>query len=335
MKKHITHFLLLTTLVGTALGQGSGQKYAVLIGGLGGSPENQQVFRDYLFQTRQAFVEEIGMASENVTVLGERAIAEESFVNGVATAETIREQFGQLAESVTATDDVYVVLFGHGSFDGTSAKLNIPRRDLADIDYAALLDGLAAQRIIFVNTASASGPFLDVLSHPRVITITATQTGTQRNMTRFPQYFIEALTSPAADGDKDGDLSVKEVFDYAAASTLRSYEAESHLATERPMLDDNGDGQGTRSDQLEGAADGNVAAVTFLRRQELTLAADRSDASPALRELLNQKETIERAIADIKSQKETLTEDAYYERLEEQFVRLARLNNEIDALVEG
>lgn len=323
--------LVLCTVVGGAFGQGERQKYTVLIGGLGGSAEHQQLFRDYLFQTQQAFTQEFGVPASNIHVFGERAIEGETFVDEVGTADAIRAHFALLAATVQPIDEVYVILFGHGSFDGTSAKLNIPRRDLADTDYGELLSALPAERMVFINTASASGPFIEALSRPNRVVLTATQTGTQRNLTRFPKYFIEALTNPAADGDKNGDLSIKEVFNYAAESTLRSYEAENHLATERPMLDDNGDGQGTRSDQLEGATDGNIASVTFLKRQSLGIALASSDMNAELQALLRDKETIERDIADLKSQKNVLAVDMYYDRLEVLFIQLAQLNDQIEA----
>lgn len=333
--KRIGFILLLCGMVSVLYAQGERQKYAILIGGLGGSPEHQELFREYLFQTHQAFIGELGFPEANVTVFGERAIADEVFVNEVGTADAIRAHFANLAAQVQPIDEVYVMLFGHGSFDGTSAKLNIPRRDLADTDYAELLSDVAAERMVFVNTASASGPFIDALSRPNLVVLTATQTGTQRNLTRFPKYFIEALTNPAADGDKNGDLSIKEIFNYTAESTLRSYEAEGHLATERPMLDDNGDGQGTRSDQLEGAADGNIASVMFVKRQSLggVLAAG-GEANPELQTMLRDKEALERDIADLKGQKSILDIDTYYERLEVLFVQLSRLNEQVESLME-
>ena len=59
-----------------------------------------------------------------------------------------------------------MLLIGHGSFDGRIGAFNLPGPDLAVADYAKLLDGLAAQRIVFVNTASSSGAFVQVLAGP-------------------------------------------------------------------------------------------------------------------------------------------------------------------------
>ncbi len=307
-----------------------GQRYAVLIGGLGGSAEYTARFQQYLFETHKAFVEDFAFPEANVTVLAEAALAELDFVDDVATAENIRARFAALAGRVGADDHVYVVLFGHGSFDGTHAQLNIPRRDLNDADYAALVDALPAGRIVFVNTASASAPFIEALSASNRIVITATRRGTQRNETLFPRFFVEALTSPSADLDKNGDLSVAEVFRYAAEQTARSYETGGLLATEHALLEDTGDAEGHRIEDLGARGEGNLAAVTYLRRGGGVLAGTSAADRAVLAPLLQERDALERDIAALKSRKQALNEGAYYARLETLFVRLARLNDRIE-----
>ena len=310
-------------------------RYAVLVGGLGGSAEHTEKFRQYLFETRQAFVDGFGVPAANVTVLAEPAIAEESFVADVSTASTIRAHFGRLAQRMRKDDQLFVILYGHGSFDGTNARLNIPRRDLNDVEYAELVDAIPAARIVFVNTAAASAPFVEALSAPDRIVIAATKSGTQRNETSFPQFFVEALTSADADLDKNGDLSVLEAFRYAAEQTARYYAETQHLATEHPQLDDSGDAEGTRAERLDGSPDGNLAAVTYLRRRGASLAAvsgaDRAEAA----RLLQQRDALERDIAALKSRKINFAEDDYYARLEMLFLRLARLNDRLEGRASG
>ena len=303
----------------------------MLIGGLGGSAEYTEKFQQYLFETHKALVDDFQFPTANVTVLAETAIVDEAFVTEVSTAENIRAHFAALAEQVTADDHVFILLFGHGSFDGESAQLNIPRRDLNDADYAELLNALPAGRIIVINTTSASAPFIDVLSAPDRIIITATRAGTQRNETVFPQFLVEAFTSPEADLDKNGDLSVREVFQFAAEKTNRSFTETSHLATEHALLDDTGDAQGFRVEELDAAAEGNLAAITFFKRRTAILATVSDANREAVASLLHSKEAVERDIAALKSRKNRLDEDRYYAQLENLFVTLARLNDRIEA----
>jgi hypothetical protein len=225
---------------------------------------------------------------------------------------------------------VYIILYGHGSSDGEVAQFNIPRRDLSSSDYAELVGGLRARRVIFINTASASAPFIDAISGPDRIVITATRRGTQRNETSFPAFLVEALSSPSADLNKDGDLSIGEVFTYASQRTAQSYEESNHLATEHALLEDTGDGEGHRAEELADQGEGNLAGVTYLKRQSGAIAGGGAvDASAE--QQFRQKDDLEREIADLKGQKGQLGEEEYYGQLEGLFVQLARLNDAIEA----
>ena len=57
--------------------------------------------------------------------------------------------------------------------------------------------------MVFVNTASASGPFIEELSGPGRTIVTATRTGAERFATLFGGYFVDALSGDAADADQE------------------------------------------------------------------------------------------------------------------------------------
>lgn len=322
--------VLFSALVGMGpeptYGQAAGTRHVLIIGGLGGTPAYTDRFSTYLSETRTLLVERFDIPSDQVHVLGERAVAERPFVDAVSTSDNIRAAFDRLSQRVTPDDHVYIVLFGHGSSDGTHARINIPRRDLDDTDFAALLDELDAGRVVFVNTTSASGPFATALSGSDRIVITATATGTERDETVFPRYFVEALRSPDADLDKNGGLSVRELFVYSTGQVARSFEQAGQLATEHALLEDNGDGNPTRFDELDDAPDGGLAALTYLRPPQAI-----ASASGATQPMLREKETLERSIAELKSEKAAMDETTYYTELESLFVQLARLNERIEA----
>ncbi len=309
----------------SASGQTPGTRHVLLIGGLGGTPAYTERFEAYLREAHTALVDRFGIPVDQVQVLGERAVADRPFVDAASTADNIRAAFARLRQQVTADDHVYVLLFGHGSFDGTHARINIPRRDLDDADFAVLMDKLDAGRTVVVNTTSASGPFASTLSGPDRVIITATATGTERDETRFPRYFVEALRAPEADLDKNGGLSVRELFVYTTEEVANSFEQAGQLATEHALLDDNGDGTPTRFDELDAAQDGGLAVLTYLQPPPAV-----ASVSEAARPLLREKEALERSIAALKSEKAAMNEDAYYAELESLFVQLARLNARIE-----
>lgn len=309
-----------------ASAQEAGKRHVLLIGGLGGEPAYIDRFGSYLSDVRSLLVNRHGIPATDITVLAENALADRPFVDDVSTAENIRSAFDSIAEAATPDDHVYVMLFGHGSYDGAAAQLNIPRRDLTDADFSALVDQLDAGRIVFVNTASASGPFAASLSGPDRIVIAATATGTQRDETVFPRNLVEALRSPDADLDKSGSLAILEIFRYAAEETARSFQASGRLATEHAVIDDNGDGEPTRFDRLEGSADGALASITHLRPARML-----ADVSEADLSLLRERESLSREIADLKSRKAAMPEEAYYDALEEVLLSLARLNERLES----
>ncbi len=55
------------------------------------------------------------------------------------------------------------------------------------------------KQIVFVNTSSASGPFVAELSGPGRTIVTATRNGAETYATLFGGFFVDALTSEAAD----------------------------------------------------------------------------------------------------------------------------------------
>ena len=300
----------------------------MLIGGLGGAPDQTVRIGTHIQATYNALVGPLGFKTEHVTVLTERALLDEPFVVGESTADNIRTHFASLANIVSTEDELYIVLFGHGSSDGQHTALNIPRRDLTDRDYADLANSLSVSRQVWFCTMSASAPFVRALSSPGRIVVTATRTATQRNQTVFPQYFAEALVTPSADLDQDGSLSVDEVFQYTAEKTAFHYSSKGQLATEHSLLEDTGDGEGIRVEDLNSGTDGHLADITYMRRadSEFMIAAD----DP----LIGARRVLESQIASLKAEKETMDTDAYYAELEQLFVALARLNQQIESTIQ-
>ena len=312
----------LVSLLGTAaLGQ---DHYALLIGGLGGSPEQSERLRQLLFGAHQALIAPLGVDEAHITVLAETALAGESFVDDIATDQSIQDWFDHMAGIATLEDQVLVLLIGHGTFDGRSARFNIPRRDLTAEQYADLLNLVPAGRGIFVNTASASAPFIQALSAPGRIIIAATRTATQTNQTVFPEFFVKALTTSAADLDKDGGLSIREAFHYASEQTAASFVASGLLAAEHSILEDTGDGIGYQATELAQNGEGFLAATTYLSRRPVE-APEPSD--PAL---VGNRNQLEEEIAALIARKSTLPIVQYYAELEQLFVSLARLNDQIE-----
>jgi hypothetical protein len=231
------------------------------------------------------------------------------------------------AETKDGDGELWVVLIGHGTFDGKEAKFNLRGPDLGASELALWLQPFH-RPLAIVDTSSSSAPFLSKLAGPRRAVVTATRSGFEQNYTRFGRFFSEAIGDPQGDLDKDGETSLLEAFLSASARLTEFYKTEGRLATEHPLLDDNGDGLGTPPDWFKGVravkkaqggatADGPRAQQFVLLRSE-----DERKLSPTVRA---QRDELELALAKLRDTKAKLPEDEYYRRLEELLLQIARL----------
>ena len=302
--------------------------HILLISGLGGDPEYTATFHGWLSRFADAATEKHGIPPERITYLGEKTDLDPTRIRARSTAENIRAAFAEILGAMTPADDLVILLAGHGTFRNGSARFNIPGPDLTAEDVAGLLAGLGDRHVTFVNTASASGPYVRALSGPGRTIIAATRTGRERNVTRFGLHFVDAFAGEGADVDKDSRVSMLEAFSYALLEVQREYEGENLLMTEHAILDDNGDGEGSREvDELEG--DGALARSVFLR--SLEAAAGGGAVTPELRALFEEKAAIEARIADLRRVKGQMSQERYEDELEELLVELALKNREIRA----
>ncbi|MDQ3331667.1 MAG: hypothetical protein M3552_13600 [Planctomycetota bacterium] len=227
----------------------------------------------------------------------------------------------------TGRSPVWVVLIGHGTFDGREAKFNLRGPDLGVDDLNAWLTRLH-RPIVVVNCSSASGPFLKGLSKQNRVVVTAARSGDEQNFARFGDYISAAIADPSADLDKDDQVSLLEAFLTASKRVEEFYRTEARLATEHALLDDNGDGLGTPADWFRGvratkrAKDGADLDGARARQIHLVPSARESNLSP---EAQRRRDELELELEDLRSQKERLDEAEYYDRLQTILVELSRL----------
>jgi len=221
-------------------------------------------------------------------------------------------------ETAKGRGELWLVFIGHGTFDGRDAKFNLRGPDLSAEELAAALKS-CTRPVAIVQCASASGPFLPALSGPGRVVIVATRSGYEVNATRFGGYLARAVADPAADLDKDGQTSLLEAFLMAARQVDQFYREDGRLATEHPLIDDNGDGLGTPWDWFRGVyatrkpAEGK--SVDGVRSQQWMLVRGESEQqlSPEAR---TRRDGLEQRLAALRLQKNQLDETTYYDRLE-------------------
>lgn len=336
LKSYFAKILLISSLLvylfpAETICQSGTDRYAVVIGGLGGESRYSSTFAQYLHDTRSALIDVCGFNPLNVKVLSERSVAEKDFVDTVSTAENIEAVFAELSGRIDNDDEFFLILFGHGSFNGTDAMLNIPRKDLTSVDYARLLSDTGAGTTVLINTASSSGPFISSSSAPGRVVITATRSEGQRNVTQFPEFFLQGMKDMTADLDRNGDLSLTEIFSYAVQMTDKFYEDQGSIATEHAILEDTGDAHGFRAQELEENGEGLFAATIFLKQKYSGLITDSATKTDSVFiRLVEEQRTIEAETAELKQKKPDMVEEEYYSRLESLMLRLAAVTDSLE-----
>jgi hypothetical protein len=319
----VSSFALMIVLVclGTASRAVAGERYAVVISGAAGGDAYEQKYVKWRTTFAAMLRDKFGYRPEAVVVLGESV--DEG--GGKATRENVQRVLGDLRRRTTKDDQVLVLLIGHGTTaDGEDAKFNLVGPDLSAAEWADLIKPIPA-RVVFVNTSSASFPFLRKLASKGRIVLTATDSSAQHFETVFPEFFINAFADAAADVDKNGRVSVWEAFNYASAGVKQFYDQKGQLPTERPLLDDTGAGVGREADTP--GDDGAVARVTYVQPDAvLTLPSDSSLAA-----LVQRQAELQAQLDALKARKESTPADQYDAELEKLLVDLARISIQIRA----
>lgn len=302
--------------------------HLAVIVGLAGEAEHGELFRKWAGKLVETATGRFGIARDRITYLGDQTEGDAGLVNGKSTREEIEKTFARLATQAGSDDVVMIVLIGHGSFDGRTAKFNLPGRDMAPADFAPLLKRLRAKQVVFVNTASASGPFLPELAAPGRTIVTATRTGAEQYSTLFGGFFIDALATDAADTDKNRRVSILEAFNAARREVETAYKREGIMLTEHALLDDDGDGKGALDPSAD-KGDGRVASIVALGSDA---DAEPLPDDPKLRELIVERRNLEKRVESLRLLKSGMDEAKYAVELEKLLTDLATKSREIRAL---
>ena len=283
-------------LIGVASAAHSAE-HTFIISGLGGEPAYEARFREQANTLAEFARKASGV--DAVTVL----------TGAEATRDAVRRSFGELAERIREDDAVTIMLIGHGSFDGEEYRLNLPGPDLTGAELGVLFDRLPARQQLIVNATSASGAVVDHWQREHRVVVTATKNGGERTATRFAHHWAQAVTTTAADVNKDDLVTAAEAFDYATREVQAAFKADVSLATEHG--------------RLEGE---NASAFAVARFG----AARASSGDAQVATLLTQRGALELQLNAVKQRKSLVAEDAYYDELEGVLVELAMLQRRID-----
>ena len=244
-------------LAGTTLAQRppapeKATRRALVVCGLPGDDEHRSLYAGAVEKIVKSLVERCGFEAADVWVRfgvepkeGDGPALKGS--RGLSNRENLAADAELIRKASTPDDAVWVIVLGHGHFDGRRSHLNLPGPDLTESAFGRLFDGIKAKEQVFFITTSASGFFLKPIASPGRIAISATEADQEVNATLFPLALADVLAAPPpeADRDKDGTLSVFELYLAVVADVMRRYIEDELIPTEHAQLDDNGDGRGS------------------------------------------------------------------------------------------
>lgn len=323
-------FVVGAPVVPTAAPVQAQESRVLVVEGLAGTPEMKERFQRWATRLVDASVDRFGLLPENVIYLAPDPEVDPNRITGESRAENVESTLREIRASLDAGDRLLVVLIGHGTFDGEEARFALPGPDLTASDFDELLEGFPDGSVALVNTASASGAFLPVVSEPGRVVVTATSTGRERNATEFGRFFTEALAAEGADTDQDGTVSILEAFVYARTEVERHYEEQNLLLTEHALLDDSGDGEGSDEPSRDGE-DGTLASAFVLEPSPTSLA----EGDPVLRALYEERLALEEEVRELNAISDQLEAEEYQSSLESLLLELAELNQRIRQMEEG
>lgn len=312
MKFYTPAFCLLALILSAAFARAQSDLKIVTVVGAGGTDEYRELFRENAETWKKAAT---------------KAHAEFEVI-GLEKSDTDDAELLQKTLTQIENPRLWLVLIGHGTFDGRTAKFNLEGPDVTDDELVSWLEGYQG-KLSFINTASASGSFIQKLSGPDRVVITATKNASEVYFTQFGSYFTEAIAGlTESDLDNDEQVSLLEAFIHASRKVTDFYESSGRLATEHALLDDNGDGIGARAEWYEGTTpvrtakedvepDGEIAA-----QRVLVLSDFERQLTPAQREKRND---LEREVKSLRRMKSELSEEKYYKDLEALLLELAQL----------
>ncbi|QHS50690.1 hypothetical protein [Edaphobacter sp. 12200R-103] len=288
------------------------ETYYVVIAGLGGEPDYEQRFTAAAKQLDKTF-KASGPTAHTFLLTGDQS-----------TFSHLKEVLQSVAGTVKPEDDFVLILIGHGSFDGTTYKFNLPGPDISATEIADQCNRIRARRQLIVDTTSASGGAIPALQRQGRAIITATKSGTEKNATVFARYWVEAFEDSSADTDKSDSISALEAFTYATKKTAGFYDSQKRLATEHAVFVDTLNGAPVREpDRDEGAL---LSNLTLLRIGATQQAAN----NPARLALLQKKEELEQNIDILKYQKAAMDPGEYKQQLTALLLELAHTQQEMD-----
>ncbi len=224
-------------------------RHALILCGHPGDADHAKSFADTVLKLREGLTKTVGIPPERQhVVFGADAPKGLPGATGPATREAVAAAVEAVSKRLGPDDGLWVVCLGHGHHDGRQAWWNLPGPDLSAAEFGKLFAGVTCREQVFVMTSSLSGYFVAPLARRDRAVVAATEADAETNETTyaaaFAQVLAAGLTLAEHDADKDGKLTLFDLYVAVAKEVAQNYATAEQLSTEHAQLDDDGDGVG-------------------------------------------------------------------------------------------
>ena len=302
--------LLITVLLITTPCFAAGRSFLVIASGIGGEPVYSERFNAWSKSMLEAAETRMAIPRDRIVYLSEKL---SDGVNAQSTKSALQASINALTRTAAPGDHIFLLLIGHGTARGDRFLFNLPGPDVSAEELDAMLTPHEGLRWVIVNTAPSSGPFIEALSGPNRVVVTATASAIERYHTIFPDHFVAAYAEDGADTDKNGRISVAEAFAFARREVERRYNEEGRLQSEHATLADSG----------------GLARTAYLESDHALYAP--GIPAQELERLLAERDILEQRIEFLKTEKALLDPVLYDDRLEALLVEFALLHRALRA----
>jgi hypothetical protein len=225
------------------------ERHALILCGHPGDAEHVKSFTETIRKLGDGLAKTVGIPAERQhIVFGADAPKNLPGATGPATREAVTAAVAKVKKSLHPEDGLWVICLGHCHHDGRQAWWNLPGPDITAAEFGKLFADVTCREQVFVMTTSLSGYFVAPLSKRDRVVIAATEADAETNETTFPNVFAQFLNSGLTvadhDVDKDGKLTLFDLYVVVAKEIAQNYASNEQLATEHQQLDDDGDGVG-------------------------------------------------------------------------------------------
>jgi hypothetical protein len=225
------------------------KRHALILCGHPGDAEHVKSFTETIRKLGDGLTKTLGIPPERQYILfGADRPKDLPGATGPATREAVIAKVAEVRKTLRPEDGLWVICLGHCHHDGRQAWWNLPGPDLSAAEFGKLFADVPCREQVFVMTMSLSGFFVAPLSRRDRVVIAATEADAETNETTFPAVFAQFLTNGLNltdhDVDKDGHLTLFDLYVVVAKEIAQNYASAEQLATEHAQLDDDGDGVG-------------------------------------------------------------------------------------------